>query len=70
MPKMKPVVAKTPMALAKALALPAADAREWLLSHGLAKPDDQVVLVFASGSACEQPDTLRTTHLSKDECTG
>ena len=37
-------------------------AREWLLSHGLAKPDDQVVLVFASGSACEQPDTLRTIH--------
>ena len=45
-------------------------AREWLLSHGLAKPDDQVVLVFASGSACEQPDTLRTTHLRKDEYTG
>jgi pyruvate kinase len=45
-------------------------AREWLLSHGLAKPDDQVVLVFASGSACEQPDTLRTIHLSTDECAG
>ncbi len=45
-------------------------AREWLLSHGLAKPDDQVVLVFASGSACEQPDTLRTIHLSTEECTG
>jgi len=45
-------------------------AREWLLSHELAKPDDQVVLVFASGSACEQPDTLRTIRLSTDECTG
>ena len=45
-------------------------AREWLISHGLAKPDDQVVLVFASGSACEQPDTLRTIRLSTDECTG
>ena len=45
-------------------------AREWLLSRGLAKLDDQVVLVFASGSACEQPDTLRTIHLSTDECAG
>ena len=45
-------------------------ARERLLSHGLAKPDDQVVLVFASGSACEQPDTLRMIHLSTDECAG
>lgn len=45
-------------------------AREWLISHGLAEPDDQVVLVFASGSACEQPDTLRTIRLSMDECTG
>lgn len=44
-------------------------AREWLISHELAKPDDQVVLVFASGSACEQPDTLRTIRLSRDECT-
>ena len=45
-------------------------AREWLISHGLAEPDDQVVLVFASRSACEQPDTLRTIRLSMDECTG
>jgi pyruvate kinase len=45
-------------------------AREWLLAHGLAEPDDQVVLVFASGSACEQPDALRTIRLSTDECTG
>lgn len=45
-------------------------AREWLISHGLAEPDDQVVLVFASGSACEQPDALRTIRLSTDECTG
>jgi pyruvate kinase len=45
-------------------------AREWLVSHGLAEPDDQVVLVFASGSACEQPDTLQTIRLSADECTG
>jgi pyruvate kinase len=43
-------------------------AREWLILHELAKPDDQVVLVFASGSACEQPDTLRTIRLSTDEC--
>ncbi len=41
-------------------------AREWLLSHELAKLDDQVVLVFASGSSYEQPDTLRTIHLSRD----
>jgi pyruvate kinase len=46
-------------------------ASEWLISHELAKPDDQIVLVFASGSACEQPDTLRTIRLStKDECMG
>jgi pyruvate kinase len=45
-------------------------AREWLLSHGLAKLDDQVVLVFASGSSCEQPDTLRTIHLSTEEFAG
>ena len=45
-------------------------AREWLLSHELAKPDDQVVLVFASGSACEQPDTVRTIHLSTEEFAG
>jgi pyruvate kinase len=44
----------------------AVQAREWLLSRGLAKLDDQVVLVFASGSSCEQPDTLRTIHLSRD----
>ena len=44
-------------------------AREWLISHELAEADDQVVLVFASGSACEQPDTLRTIRLSTDECT-
>lgn len=42
-------------------------AREWLISQGLAEPDDQVVLVSASGSACEQADTLRTVRLSMVE---
>ena len=36
MPKVKPVVAKTAKALAEALALPAADAREWQVQHDLA----------------------------------
>ena len=36
MPKVKPVVAKTPKALAEALGLPAADAREWQVQHDLA----------------------------------
>jgi pyruvate kinase len=45
-------------------------ARDWLISQRLAEPDDQVVLVFASRGACEQPDTLRTIGLSTDECTG
>jgi pyruvate kinase len=44
-------------------------ASEWLISHEPAKPHDHVVLVFASGSACEQPDTLRTIRLSTDERT-
>src|SRR5690348_16454135 len=36
MAKVKPVVAKTPEELAAALALPAADAREWQVQHELA----------------------------------
>ena len=36
MPRVKPVVAKTPKELAEALALPAADAREWRVPHDLA----------------------------------
>jgi len=36
MAKLKPVVAKTPEELAKALALPAAEAREWQVQHELA----------------------------------
>jgi len=36
MPKLKPIVAKTPKELAEALALPAADATEWQIQHGLA----------------------------------
>jgi len=36
MPKVKPVVAKTPKSLAEALDLPAGDAREWQVQHDLA----------------------------------
>ncbi len=36
MPKLKPVVARTPKELAEALALSAADAREWQVQHELA----------------------------------
>jgi len=36
MPKVKPVVAKTSRALAEALGLPAAEAREWQVQHDLA----------------------------------
>ena len=36
MPKVKPVVAKTPKELAEALALPAAEVREWRVQHDLA----------------------------------
>lgn len=36
MAKVKPVVAKTPEALAKALGLPAADAKEWQVQRELA----------------------------------
>jgi predicted XRE-type DNA-binding protein len=36
MPKVKPVVAKTPEALAESLALSAADAKEWQVQHDLA----------------------------------
>jgi len=36
MPKVKPIVAKTPKELAEALALPAAEAREWQVQHDLA----------------------------------
>ena len=35
MPKVKPVVARTPKELAEALALPAADAKEWQVQHDL-----------------------------------
>lgn len=45
-------------------------AREWLVSLGLAEPDDQVVLVSASGSADEQADTLRTVRLRTVESPG
>ena len=45
-------------------------AREWLVSQGLAEPGDQVVLVFASSSACERADSLRTIRLSPDGGTG
>ena len=45
-------------------------AREWLVSQGLAEPGDQVVLVFASSSACERADSLRTIRLSPDGSTG
>ncbi|MDN5754114.1 MAG: pyruvate kinase, partial [Nitrosospira sp.] len=40
-----------------------AQAREWLLSQGLAQPHDQVVLVSASG-VCGKADTLQTVRLS------
>lgn len=36
MPKVKPVVARTPEELAEALALPAADAKEWQVQYDLA----------------------------------
>lgn len=36
MPKVKPVIAKTPKALAEALDLPAADTREWQVQNDLA----------------------------------
>ena len=36
MRKVKPIFAKTPKALAEALDLPAADAREWQVQHDLA----------------------------------
>ncbi len=36
MAKLKPVVAKTPKELAEALALPAAEAKEWQVQHELA----------------------------------
>ena len=39
-------------------------AREWLISQGLAQPGDQAVLVFASGTAHDKADTLRTVHLT------
>lgn len=37
MPKIKPIVAKTPEGLAKILGLSAADAKEWQVQHALAK---------------------------------
>jgi len=39
-----------------------AQAREWLLSQGLAQPHDQAVLVSASGES-DKADTLRTVRL-------
>ena len=33
MPKLKPIVAKTPKELAEALALPVAEAKEWQVQH-------------------------------------
>ena len=36
MPKVKPVVAKTPEQLAESLDLPVADAKEWQVQHDLA----------------------------------
>lgn len=37
MPKLKPTVARTPEALAKALALSATDAKEWQVQYELMK---------------------------------
>ena len=41
-----------------------AQAREWLISQGLAQPGDQAVLVSVSGTAHDKADTLRTIHLT------
>jgi pyruvate kinase len=41
-----------------------AQATEWLVSHGLAQPGDQAVLVSAAGAAQDKADTLRTVHLT------
>lgn len=43
MPKLKPIVARTPKALAAALDLPAADAREWQVQHDLAARLKEIV---------------------------
>jgi predicted XRE-type DNA-binding protein len=37
MPKLKPIVAKSPEALAEALGLSAADAKQWQVQHALLK---------------------------------
>lgn len=46
-----------------------AQAGEWLFSHGLAQPGDQVVLVFAS-TACDKVDTLQSIRLDLHEMEG
>jgi predicted XRE-type DNA-binding protein len=43
MPKVRPVVAKTPEALAEALGLTAAEAREWQVQHALLRHLKEVV---------------------------
>jgi pyruvate kinase len=40
-----------------------AQAREWLFAHGLARADDQVVLLSASGVDGDNVDTLQTIRL-------
>ncbi|SCY28315.1 pyruvate kinase [Nitrosospira sp. Nl5] len=40
-----------------------AQAGEWLISHELAQPGDQAVLVFAAGAADDKADTLQAVHL-------
>jgi predicted XRE-type DNA-binding protein len=43
MPKTKPIVAKTPEALAEALGLSAADAKEWQVQYALLKKLREIV---------------------------
>jgi len=43
MSKVKPIVAKTAEELAKALALPAAEAKQWQVQHALVKRLKQIV---------------------------
>ena len=43
MPKVKPVIARTPEALAEILGLPPADAREWQVRYALLKQLKEIV---------------------------
>ncbi len=62
MPKIKPIVARTPEALAEALGVSAADAKEWQVQHELLKRLKRIVQreKFTHAEIAKRAGTSRT----------